>query len=185
MVKVFEKLAQQLVEEQAELIKKEAIVQGLKKAIREKKLSIVKQCVEGKMLKLDGKTGVVAQLECCDCEDSMKILLHFGVDPIMAVQNDATLTKKERKLLQKYKQYYGSCKCYLDEVLGSDVLDIARQLKKLKHGIELIIPYAWHISYDDATQPDFFVKTGLAVGGYIGCGVERKMLEDVVFRANR
>lgn len=50
MVKVFEKLAQQLVEEQAELMKRQATVQGLKKAIREKKLSIVKQCVKGKML---------------------------------------------------------------------------------------------------------------------------------------
>ena len=96
MVKVFEKLAQQLVEEQAELMKRQATVEGLKKAIREKKLSIVKQCVEGKMLKLDGKAGGVAQLECCDCEDSMKILLHFGVDPIMVVQDVATLTWKER-----------------------------------------------------------------------------------------
>ena len=185
MVKVFEKLAQQLVEEQAELIKKEAIVQGLKKAIREKKLEVIEQCVDGKMLKLDGKKGVVAQLECCDCEDSMEIILHFGVDPIMVVQDVATLTRKERELLREYKPYYDSCKCYLDEVLGSDILNIARQLKKLKHGIEIIISYTWHISYDDATQPDFFERTGLAVGGYIGCGVERKMLEDVVFRANR
>ena len=50
MVKVFEKLAQQLVEEQAELMKRQATVQGLKKAIREKNISIVKQCVKGKML---------------------------------------------------------------------------------------------------------------------------------------
>lgn len=50
MVTVYEKLAQQLVEEQAELIKKEAIVLGLKKAIREKKLEVIEQCVDGKML---------------------------------------------------------------------------------------------------------------------------------------
>ena len=182
---VFQKLAQQLVEEQVELVKREAVVQGLKKTIREKKLSVIKKRVEDRLLQLDGKKGLVVLLECDDFLGSMRFVLHLGLDPNDAVRDEAVLTQKERELLQQYKHLF-FCKAYnLDEEIGRELQRVASKLWTLKHGINLLIPYAWNIPYDDATQPDFFEKTSLEVDRHVGPSDQRMMIEDCLYRVKR
>lgn len=181
MTKVYEQLAQQLVVEQAELMQKEVVVSGLKKAIAEKKLNIVRDCINGALFKIEGKKVAVLKLSSSYSDDEMSFGVTFGIDPKSITLDESKLTKKEKELWQQYKDSFVNCKWNWCEDERQKALDAAHHLDSLKHKIHLWIPFYWRFSYDDALKPGFFKNTGLGINDFHGLNPEPLMLEEVKY----
>ena len=161
MVKVFEKLAQQLVEEQAELMKRQAIVEGLKKTLVEKKKSLIRDCVDGKMFKLDDKKYAVLHLRIDESEDELWVSVTFGECPDHYLDNKKGLTKAEQDALAEYTKAFDICYGGLDKEAGDKACDVARRLVRMKHGLNLTTCRWWTFYYEDFNRPGYFKSSGL------------------------
>ena len=178
---VCERLAQQLVEEQAELVKREAVVNGLKDAIFRKKKEIILYKIDGSFFRLD---RLMYPLSITISHDSeyMDVNICFGADPDEAIPTGMILTKREKDLFEGYKTSFNN---FLDWERPEDGMEAWKkilELKQLKNGLNLGKYKNWLIRLSDATEPGFFTRTGLTLGGYQGMSLIPTMLEDRIHR---
>lgn len=174
---VCELLAQQLVEEQAEVIKHQGTVNNIKLAIRVKKTEVIKKLVEGRMYKFEGKRVIVIEVSSFESKDGIFVMLSFAEDPA-SVNKQTSLTKREKDLLAKYSEAFKHCRHRFDEYWRGEALRAAYALGSLKHGINLLDERLWEFSFDQAKDPDFFKTSGITVDAFRGCGYENVLLED-------
>jgi hypothetical protein len=174
---VCELLAQQLVEEQAEVIKHQGTVNNIKRTILKKKTEVIKKLVEGRMFKFEGKRVIVIEVSSFESEDGIFVMLSFAEDPV-SVNKQTSLTKREKELLAKYSEAFKHCRRHFDEYWGSEALRAAYALGSLKHGISLLDERYWEFSFDKAKDSDFFKTSGITVDAFRGCGYENVLLED-------
>ena len=159
--KVCEQLAQQLVEEQAELVKRTAVVEQIKNSIREKKMDVIGRKLMGRVFKYRGKRYIVTNLEHEYEGNGLFVLVHLGEykDPI----NEAKLTKRERALLLEYREALKTCRWTLVSEESRKAHHAAKQLRILKHGIDLEVCFSEFFNFDEFAQPDFFKHSGIMV----------------------
>ena len=174
---VCELLAQQLVEEQAEVIKHQGTVNNIKRTILEKKTEVIRKLVEGRMYKFEGKRVIVIEVSSFESQDGIFVMLSFAEDPA-SVNKQTSLTKREKELLEKYSEAFKHCRHHFDEYWGSEALRAAYALGSLKHGINLLDERYWEFSFDEAKDPSFFKTSGITVDAFRGCGYENVLLED-------
>ena len=185
--KTCEQLAQQLVDEQAELFRHQALIDSIKMAIYQKKLEVITRKTKGKAFMIDGKVKIVTDVESFMTENNMCFSLTFATQHV-GTQIGSTLTKTERDLLSKYENLFEQCKYYLDDDLAHRIYYIGKRLKDLKNGIGLVNDSnLYHFNYDDASKPGFFDETGIKVEvkNNITRAYEAKTLEDLRIRVRR
>lgn len=170
-------LAQQLVEEQAEVVKHEAVVKEIKKAIISRKTEVVSNLVEGRVFNFDNKEVIVLKVDSFEVEAGFFIELTFGQLPASATL-DVQLTKKESELMDQYaKALEHCCRCFQNDWY-SIASRAANALVDLKNGVKLIERSMYGFDFDDAIDPDFFKITGITVERFCGCSSERVSLEE-------
>ena len=178
---VCEQLAQQLVKEQAELVKQDAVVNGLKDAIFRKKAEIIKDRIDGHFFKFD-RLMYPLSISILYASYYMAVSICFGADPDEAIPIGVILTKREKDLFEGYKTSFNN---FLDWERPEDGMEAWRkilELRQLKNGLNLGKYKNWLIRLSDATDPDFFTRTGLTLGGYQGISFKPTMLEDRIHR---
>ena len=178
---VCEQLAQQLVKEQAELVKQDAVVNGLKDAIFRKKAEIIKDRIDGQFFQFD-RLMYPLSISISYGSYYMAVSICFGADPDEAIPIGVILTKREKELFESYKESFNK---YLDWERTEDGMEAWRkilELKQLKNGLNLGMYKNWLIGLSDATEPGFFTRTGLTLGGYQGMSLIPTMLEDRIRR---
>jgi hypothetical protein len=176
---VCEQLARELVTEQAEMLKHEALVKEIKAKLIEGKQQLIRKLILGKTFRLEGKKMTALEILFDEKDGKLQVHIEFGLDPESEV-TPCLLTKNEKQLLKEYRNCLEAC-CYGLEYMSNDTLEIARRLGCLKNSIILTRCYCWEIDINNTTTPGFFSKSGLTTGRFIGVGTKPEMLEDVRF----
>ena len=155
-------MAQQLVEEQAELVKRTAVVEQIKNSIREKKMDVIRRKLMGRMFRYRGKRYIVTNLEHENEGDGLYVMAYLGEVPDAYLKR-TDLTKRERELLLEYQEELKSGRWYLTPKSSERVRDAVEQLSILKHGIDLEVCFSEFFTFDEFAQPDFFKHSGIMV----------------------
>lgn len=177
---VCELLARQLVEEQAEVMKHEAIINNIKQTIAEKKVEVIKDILYYSGVKYGD--GVYYLAEIYSRIEGTKFIIEIGmvVDP-ESIKENYTLSAREKALLQKYEDKfpdYQSClNCYHEEIR-----DMMHKMYRMKNGITLRSYFHHTFNFDEATDPDFFKKTGFTTGRFQSYTTHEEMLEDCIVK---
>ena len=175
---VCELLARQLVEEQAEAMKHEAVVNNIKQTIVDKKVEVIKKMLHYRGVKYDDGVYYLAEIYSCINGTTFTIELGMVIDPKSIIEN-YTLSARENVLLQEYKErfpcYRSDLNSYHEEI-GSMIGKMAR----LKNGILVSACIHHTFNFDEATDPDFFKQTGFITGVFNGCKTRMEMLEDCI-----
>ncbi len=179
--RVNEQLAQQLVTEQAEVVRHQAVVDGIKKAIMAKKRDVILKATQGKLLKWHDKPVIVLEVTMLDLGEKFEVTLTFALEPTMALLGHE-LTKGETHLVTLYQNYFDECKYGYDAGLTENVICFTDELAKLKHQIELIRKVSWNISYDDSLCSRFYTSTGLGIDIYEGPNIKSMTLEETCLK---
>lgn len=159
---VCERLAHELVTEQAELLKHEAIVNTMKAKIVEGKEQLINSLIGGKTFKaLRGKRTAL-EITYYEEPDSLMVVVTFGRDPNDVVK-DVRLTRSEKALIEDYDDLRRCCAYGFSDGDGIDAIRIARKLEVLKHHIYLVYPCVWKIDLENPGNSDFFKRSGLDV----------------------
>lgn len=174
-------LAQQLVEEQAEVVKHQGTVNIIKRTILEKKTEVIKRLVRGRFFKFNGMKVIVMNVESYETERGFIVTLTFGEDPESATRY-IQLTKKEKDLLAQYTEAFGQCKLDLDNDWERKASKAGYSLGYLKHGICPINQIYREFNFDGAKDPDYFKTTGIFVNEFRGCSSRKLMLEETIVR---
>lgn len=161
-LKVCEQLAQQLVEEQAELVKRTAVVEQIKNSIREKKMDVIGRKLMGRVFKYRGKKFLTTEIERDDYDNGLSVMVCLGEIPDAYLKR-TDLTKRERESLLEYQEALKSCRWHLTPKSSERVRDAAEQLRLLKHGIDLEVCFSEFFTFDEFAQPDFFKHSGIMV----------------------
>lgn len=178
---VCEQLAQQLVKEQAELVKQDAVVNGLKETIFKKKTEIIKCKIDGSFFQFD-RLMYPLSITISHDSDYMEVSICFGADPDEAIPTGMILTKREKDLFEGYKISFNNFLDWSRPDDGKEAWKKILELKQLKNGLNLGMYKNWLIRLSDATEPDFFTRTGLTLGGYQGISFKPTMLENRIRR---
>ncbi len=174
-----ELMAQQLVAEQAEIVKKQAAIEGLKMAMLEKKKQIIKDCFNNFCFEFD-KPMFALELDFSGFElDFMTVRMYFGADPYTAMPESTKLTKREKELLEKYSKALCCLPNPNNQEYGRAARMALEELRQLKNHLDLLVYRSWHIFMDDLTRPDFFSNTGLRLWGVKGMYKPAYLLEDL------
>ena len=175
---VCELLARQLVEEQAEAMKHEAVVNNIKQTIVDKKVEVIKKMLHYRGVKYDDGVYYLAEIYSCINGTTFTIELGMVIDPKSIIEN-YTLSARENVLLQEYKErfpcYRSNLNSYHEEI-GSMIGKMAR----LKNGILISACIHHTFNFDEATDPDFFKKTGFTTGRFQSYTANEQMLEDCI-----
>jgi len=172
---VCEQLACELVTEQAQLLKHETLVNELKEKIVEGKKQIIKKLILGKEFLLEGKRMIAIKISFFERMDDMEVTVTMGLEPDECIMPNS-VTKREQRLIDLYKDSCYSCKEYQDENSGSDASYWADRLLRLKNHHLLTQCFWGRIDFANATTPGFFEQSGIVIheeNGYY-------MLEDLV-----
>lgn len=159
---ICKQLACDLVTEQAQLMKHEALANEIKAKIVEGKQKLIKKLILGKEIILDEKKLVVVDVNFYDNKDTM------GVDVAMVMHPDNykmpyALTRREQQFVDELRDLVPSCRDFFFDSLGKDTLHTAEELIDLKHGIKLHKYRYWEIDFSSASTPGFFEQSGLEV----------------------
>jgi hypothetical protein len=177
---VCEQLARELVKEQTEVAKHQSMVEGLKNAIFEKKKDVIMRKIDGRSFKLNGKKVVAVKISLYHDPDGLSVWINFVENPFCTLIRSYELTTKEKKLFHAYvKAFEKYQKQFYDEDVKKRLLDVIDELSKLKHQLKMGFVRVWSMTYDEALDPDFFVKSGLHVPVFKGVSPEEKLLEDL------
>lgn len=180
--KVCELLAQQLSTEQAEVVKHQAVVDGIMNRIFEAKKSLIMDKIQNDFFRIDGKKVYAIDVQVDQLENKISVCVNFAVSPDYAIQEGIILTKREAELFADYRKAFKQCFRYSSDGATVDQLKhLAISLKRLKNQVCLTFCHFWDISYDDATDPDFLKRTGLTTGEFDGYTTRKRMLEDKYF----
>jgi hypothetical protein len=172
---VCEQLACELVTEQAQLLKHETLVNELKEKIVEGKKQIIKKLILGKEFLLEGKRMIAIKISFFERMDDMEVTVTMGLEPDECIMPNS-VTKREQRLIDLYKDSFYSCKECHDENSGSEASYWAHRLFRLKNHHLLTQCFWGRIDFANATTPGFFEQSGIVIHeekGYY-------MLEDLV-----
>lgn len=158
---VCEHLAEQLVAEQAALVKQEAIVDVLMQTLKEKKKEIIKNCLEGEIFKFRNKRVVAIDATFNYWENGLLVRVWFAESPVSRLNGRAKLTRREKVLFDEYKKAFKSFRWSFNEEVSKEIQEIARQLRRLKHSIDLIEYRCWNFNNENFFSPDNFKNSGL------------------------
>ena len=177
---VCELLAKQLVEEQAEVMKHEAVVDNIKQTIVDKKVAIIKGILLHRAVKLDG--GVYYLSEIYSHIDGTTFTIEIGlVISLSSISRNYTLSPREKVLVKEYEErfpyYISDLNNYHEEIFG-----MMRKMVRMKNRINLSTGIHRTFRFDDATDPNFFKKTGIVMGSYDGISSREVMIEDCRIR---
>ena len=181
---VCELLAQQLVTEQAEVVKHQGTVNIIKQAILDKKMEVVKRLVRGRMFKFEGKLVIVMKVDSYESENGFVITFTFAEEPVSATRF-ISLTKREKDLINQYSEAFKHCRQGFDSYWEREVSRLGYALGILKHRISLIEHGSQEFCFDEAKAPDFFRNTGIFVNEFKGCSSRMLMLEETTVRSKR
>ncbi len=177
-------LAKQLVEEQAELVKHQTLVDMLRKAIIVKKKEVIKDLVGGRILKIENRRMALLSVEVEEHYNKIRIVTWLGQEPNEAIKG-LKLTAIEKKLMREYERAFGRC---YNESSDSDAwsekaLYSGERLMRLKNRMSVLYRSSDYFEYDDATDPNFFNTTSIVIDrcGRGVCARETR-LEDTVIR---
>jgi len=159
---VYEQIAQNLVSEQAELLKHQTLVEEYKIILVEGKKQLIRKLVKGNKLYVDGKHVRVLEVKFSEEVNKLGVTVIAGLDPFREVLPNC-LTKREKQLLDQYKIYFRYCNGR-DEKTLEYILEVVNKLSNLKNNIDLGTCYYWTIDMINATLPDFFSNSGLTTG---------------------
>ena len=177
---VCELLARQLVEEQAEMMKHEAVINNIKQSIVDKKVEVIKNKLYFMGVKHDDGVYYLAEIYSCISDTTFTIEIGMVVDP-KSISENYTLSPREKALLQKYEDkfpdYHSCLNCYHEEIRG-----MMSQMYRMKNGITLLAYFHHTFSFDEATNPDFFKKTGFTTGRFQSYTAREQMLEDCIVK---
>lgn len=172
---VCERLARELVTEQAELLKHEVLVKEIQAKLIEGKKQLVKKLILGKTFLIDGKKKTALDVSIEDNKEGIWVYLTFGLYPSEIIYPQ-DMTEEERALLDEYCVYLFDFKDVLADYAGQDALNCARELYNHEHEIYLTNVEIYDINLCDATTPGFFEQSGLMVYERDRCS----MLEDLM-----
>lgn len=159
---VCEQLAHELVTEQAELLKHEALVKAMKKQIVEGKQQLIRSLIGRKTFLIEGKWMTALAIDFYVEADSMVVYVTFGLDPADVV-GDRLLTRKEQRLLKEYNMQRKLCREPDYEDVEKEALETAETLAFLKNGINLIRHYTWTVDFSNPSSSNFFTESSLMV----------------------
>ena len=160
--KLCELLAQQLVEEQAELVKREAVVEQIKCSLREKKMEVIKRRLVGRVIRYNHRKFIVTEIERDDYDNGLFVMVRLGEIPNAYLER-TDLTKREKELLLDYKEALKSCRWNLTPQRSERVRDAVEQIRPLKHGINLEEFFNGCFNFEEFSQPGFFNHSGITV----------------------
>lgn len=172
---VCEQLACDLVTEQAEFLKHQSNVKGIKERLVEGKSQLIRKLILGKSFMISGKKRTVLNLEFEETDGILKVWATICLDP-EEINLPAKITRREKKLFWFYKDYLQFCYDDLDGQAGQEVLSLADELHALKNHIHLKYTTEWLIDFSNATTPGFFGQSGLEIHTKDGYS----MLEDLI-----
>lgn len=170
-----EQLAHELVTEQAELLKHEALVKTMKAKIVEGKEQLINLLIGGKTFDSYGKKKTALGITYYEESDSLIVVVTFGRDP-KNVGRGVRLTRREKALLEDYDYLRRCCAFGFSDGEGIDAVRTARKLEALKNHIYLVYNSTWKIDLENPNNSEFFNKSGLKVGR----DGKDLMLEDLV-----
>lgn len=162
---VCELLAQQLVNEQATLVKQEAIVESLIETLKEKKKSMIEKMLDGRFFKFDDSKVLAIAVEFFDWKDGMWVRACFAKTPESFPDDMTNLTKKEKSLLNQYQKLFKHCRRGFNDEACKEIQGVARELSQLKHRLFLVEWRSWSFSIEEFSSSTFFRNSGLHVGG--------------------
>ena len=159
---VCEQLARELVTEQAEMVKHEALVREIKAKLVDGKKQLIKHLIEGKVFFYDGKKITALHVDFCEEQDELRVMITMGHETESRVPSKG-LTRKEKELVYAYKTNVLFLKQGIGNDSGIDAVQAAAELRWLKHGIHLTYCNYWVIDLSNATTPGFYNESGLYV----------------------
>ena len=159
---VCEQLAHELVTEQAELLKHEALVKTMKEKLVEGKQQLIRSLIGRKTFLIEGKWMTALAIDFYVEADSMVVYVTFGLDAADVVGN-RLLTRKEQRLLKDYSMQRKLCRELDYEDVEKEALETAETLAFLKNGINLIRHYAWTVDFSNPSSKNFFTESSLMV----------------------
>ena len=159
---VCEKLAQELVTEQAELLKHEALVKTMKEKLVEGKKQLIRSLIVGKTFLFEGKRMTALAIDFYVEADSMVVYVTFGLDAADVV-GDRRLTRKEKRLLKEYNMLRKFCREPGYEDVEKETLEAAETLALLKNGINLRRYYGWTVDFSNPSSSNFFTESSMTV----------------------
>ena len=158
---VCELLAQQLVTEQAELVKQEAVVENCIKTLKAKKKLLIEFCLEGEYFTLDDSRVLAFAADFYDTGETFWVRVLFAKTPASFYNDKVNLTRREKQLLNQYKKAFKRCRWGFNEEAGKEIRELARKIHQLKNGLILTNSRSWSFSIEDFSSPDFFRNSGL------------------------
>jgi hypothetical protein len=162
LTEVCERLAGDLVREQATLLKHEAIVKDIKAKLVEGKQQLIKQLILGKVFDYKDQKMTALCVDFGELKDNMLVEVTMGMSPEYYIQNCA-LTKREKLLIDDYESLCEHCREEADDYFGNEARETAYELMRLKNGVWLIRTYSWEVDFSNAGSTDFFKESGLVV----------------------
>ena len=158
---VCEYLAQQFLEEQAEVVKHQAIVEGLRKTIFDKKKEIIKRILENNFFCFDGIMYSILDISFGECNTAMLVGMTFGKTPKAIYQEQ--FTKREAELFKQYRKSFENSFDGVDKEEGREAIRAARDLWGLKNKLDLLRFDTHLIEMSEAVKPGFFDETGIKI----------------------
>jgi len=162
---VCELLAQQLVSEQATLVKQEAIVENLIETLKEKKKSMIEKMLDGRFFKFDDSKVLAIAVKFLDWKDGMWVRACFAKTPESFPDDMTNLTKKEKSLLNQYQKLFKRCRWEFNEEASKEIQEVAQELSQLKHRLFLVEWRSWSFNIEDFSSSTFFRNSGMHVDG--------------------
>lgn len=159
---VCEQLAHELVTEQAELLKHEALVKTMKEKLVEGKKQLIWSLIGRKTFLFEGKRMTALAIDFYVEADSMVVYVTFGLDAADVV-GDRLLTRKEKCLLKEYNMQCKLCREPGYEDVEKEALETAETLAFLKNGINLLRYYAWTVDFSNPSSSNFFTESSMIV----------------------
>lgn len=172
---VCRQLAEQLINEQTEVMKHVAELNSIKRRITHTKTKLISDLALGNVFRIHDKkslvTGVhsvvtlhsmVVALDLCECPDS--------------VACGKKLTKRENELLSEYRMAYDFNRLCKDDGWDKELREIAMELATMNPQIHPLDVLVYEIDFEYSMKPEFFTQTGIWVG-------KGKMLEDVICKS--
>lgn len=175
---VCELLAKQLVEEQAEVMKHEAVVDKIKQTIVDKKVGVIIDKLHYMGVKLDKNVYYIAEIYSCIKDTTFTIEIGMVVAP-KSISENYTLSPREKALLQKYEEKFPDYHSFLN-AYGEEIRGMMHQMYRMKNGISLLAYFHHTFNFDEVTNPDFFKKTGFTTGRFQSYTANEQMLEDCI-----
>ena len=162
-------LARQLIEEQAEVVKHQGVVNGISSAIFRKKAEIIwNRIKKRRMYRREGKKFMVTEVSLITQDNGMLATLAIAYEPVSLVVGRYNLSEREKELVVKYLDIFRKFKDDPDYDFSAesshsvDISDIASKLQELENGIKLVDMIRQKIDFSDAVNPEFYNTSGIS-----------------------